>query len=275
MKIHVYGANDRAHKERLMPALRGLERHGLTYEIIVNGRVRECDLAIAWGARREAQLKSGRRAMIVERGYIGDRFIWTSMGFDGLNGHADFCNARVKDDRWAQHFEAYLKPQRKRCDGEHVLLIGQVYNDAALKGTNIGHWYRNVIDGIHGIGEKIVFRHHPARRSHHKSVVEEADDITPDKEPLSESMAKAKWVVTFNSNVGVDATLAGVPVVACDNGSMVWGLVPSDPLVMPRLDAGTEARRERWAHSMAYTQWSPLEMADGLAWEHLRQGMVQ
>ena len=49
--------------------------------------VLECDLAIFWGHRRNdvisRQRAAGAHYLVLERGYVGDRFLWTSARFDG------------------------------------------------------------------------------------------------------------------------------------------------------------------------------------------------
>ena len=46
------------------------------------------------------QSKSNGRCLIMERGYIGDRKKYWSIGFDGLNGRADFKNEDMPKDRF-------------------------------------------------------------------------------------------------------------------------------------------------------------------------------
>ena len=85
---------------------------------------------------------------------------------------------------------------------------------------------------------------------------------------LSEALGLAKMVVTYNSNSGVDAVLAGVPTVTYDEGAMAWDVTSHNVgyLVTPE--------RNEWCYRMAYTQWSPEEISNGEAWEHLK-GVIQ
>jgi hypothetical protein len=41
---------------------------------------------------------------------------------------------------------------------------------------------------------------------------------------LADALSGAAVVVTYNSNTGVDALLAGKSVTAADKGSMIWGV---------------------------------------------------
>lgn len=85
--------------------------------------------------------------------------------------------------------------------------------------------------------------------------------------PLADDLARAWAVVTYTSNVAVDALLAGVPVfVTGDCAARSMGR--SDPvnIEFPRRPDD----RERWAGVLADNQWTMDEIAAGSAWEKLR-----
>jgi hypothetical protein len=86
---------------------------------------------------------------------------------------------------------------------------------------------------------------------------------------LAEALAGAAFAVTWNSNSGVDAAMAGVPVVAMDEGSMAWPVAAHDLGAVPRLP-----ERRPWAAQLAWCQWRPEEIADGTAWEALSGAVV-
>src|SRR5690606_28831613 len=71
---------------------KGLEKHGWT--VTYGSATRACDLLVLWGVRRRdwiaRQKAAGGEVCILERGYLGDRFFWTSVSFGGeLNGRAE------------------------------------------------------------------------------------------------------------------------------------------------------------------------------------------
>jgi len=82
--------------------------------------------------------------------------------------------------------------------------------------------------------------------------------------PIEKDLEAARYAVTFNSNSGVDAALAGVPVVAMDEGSMAWQVAGH------RIGEIVFPDREKWAHDLAFAQWDVEEITSGEAWEHLR-----
>jgi hypothetical protein len=225
-----------AHAEALRA---GLARHGVK---------RDPRFVAVWGWRTgQAYRKAGREVLVLERGYLGDRFAWTSIGWNGLNGRAEFPG--YPDDGGAR-FRALGIPLRPlRPAGDYALIVGQVPGDAALQGRDLGPWY--AAQAARAWGVPCRFRPHPlAARRGPVHTVANAPRLDGD---LAESLARAAIVVTFNSNVGVDAMLAGKPVTCDDPGSMIHGVAPAD--------------REAWAHRLAWRQWSLDEIRSGAALE--------
>lgn len=245
--------------------LAGLKHHGINARIVNSSYPVPCDLAIFWGHHRRQiirhQRDRGCRYLVMERAYIADRFRWISLGFDGLNGYAKFPVINDGGVRWNKHFGGLLKPWK--YGGDYALLIGQVPGDAAIANVNIDEWYDQIAKGLRLQGKRVIFRPHPVAIE--RRMVRAPHEVEFDMGTLQESLADASMVVTYSSNAGVDAVLAGVPTVACDRGSMAWDVAAhdlSERLVRPS--------REAWAHAMAYKQWLPEEIANGTAWEHLK-----
>src|SRR5690606_29117279 len=212
--------------KQLVAFEKGLRRHGLAPEVLMPGRAAPCDLAVTWGVKRRLEMRSGRRCLVLERGYLGDRVnVWTSAGYDGLNGFADFLNAGKDGERFEKHYGPdFLKPWKAK--GNLVLIMGQVRGDASLRGENIEVWYRQVAERLLRAGHRVGFRPHPLYRSRIQNP--KVEHLTG---TLEEALRRAKWVVTYNSNSGVDAVVAGVPTVTYDRGSMAWPVTGHDPCV--------------------------------------------
>ena len=265
LDIVVYWAGQSWAKPKLDAFVAGLRRHGINPEERRAEDWRKSDLAVVWGHRdkelHELQRAAGNHYLVLERGYIGDlenRRRWTSIGYDGLNGHANFCNADVGSARWERHFAGFMQPWKS--GGDYALLMGQVRGDASLGQTDIELWYADMARLLNAQGWTVMFRPHPNGRA-----------IAPDGAyalvgSLEGALASAAFAVTWNSTSGVDAVLAGVPTVAMDRGSMAWNVTTHDveeALVTPD--------RVPWAERLAFTQWNDDEIAGGHAWEHLRR----
>jgi len=86
------------------------------------------------------------------------------------------------------------------------------------------------------------------------------------KKLLSEDLENGWAAVTFNSNSGVEALVAGIPVFAFDEGSMVWSICNRS---LSDIESPSLPDRKQWLNDLCYTQWTLLEMKEGLTWRHL------
>lgn len=253
------------HKTALQAFRAGLERHGIRPVEFTP----DCDLAVFWSHNAkpiiEHQRRAGKDYLVMERGYIGDRMQWTSLGFNGLNGRAEFHAEDSPGDRWDRHFgPEWLKPWKE--GGDYVLLIGQVPGDASVKHSNHFGWLQWMANQIAFEYPGVPIRHRPHPINVRRRALQPIDGTEMSTRPLAEDLAGAICAVTFCSNTGVDALLAGTPVVAFDPGSMVWGMGPDNVQDPPR-----RPDRTQWAWDMAYKQWTWPEIESGTAWDHLRQ----
>lgn len=245
----------------------GLARHGIDATLARPMQYEPTDLAVVWGHRQHqimaGQREVGARYLVMERGYFGDRFKFYSLGYDGLNGRADFCNASMPGDRWHKH-GADLPVWK--TGGQFVLVMGQVLGDAALAHVNYRAWQEKAVVDAAKYGLPVYFRRHPHPRAR-------ADGthlrVPISKATLEEDLARAAVVITLNSNSGVDAALAGVPVVTGDIGAMA-----RDVSAHKVGDLARPCRRQ-WTHNLAYAQWLLDEIRSGEAWDHIGVGVVR
>ena len=236
---------------------RGLVRHGWqvsTADHLGNTRP---DLLVMWGTRRTADIARqkllGGEVCILERGYVADRFEWTSVSFGGgLNGRGVFRGPFDDRARWCQHFDGLLKPWKSSPDG-YPLLMEQVPGDMSLRGVNIDNFYT---DARH------AFKHVKTRK--HPNLKPSAGNaFTAAQQSLQADLADAAFVITWNSNSAVDAVLAGVPAIAMDQGSMAWDVTGHSLSVPPLPD------RTAWTAALAWKQWSRDELESGYCWDHV------
>lgn len=255
--------------ERAESFRRGLMRHGYNAKVYPTSTPVPCDLAVFWGMHhsrglRQQQEQRGLNWLIMERGYVGDRFHWTSLGYNGLNGRADFLNKGSPGDRWEKYFKQYMKPWKSYVNGDYILLTGQVSGDASLAAVNGRVDYDAIIGGIRAYWDgPIHFRPHPQRP------IPAPRDTILSTGTLTDAFSKAHVTVTYNSNTAVDSVLAGIPAIVMDRVGCMAGPVCGDDLYEIIL-GGQIPDRTQWAHDIAYTQWSPEEIENGDAWEHLK-----
>jgi len=253
--------------------------------------------------------------IIIEGGYLkkGSCF---SVGINGLNGRANFCNQNSPSDRWKK-FNMELKSWRK--DGEHILVVEQVITDSSVCHTDFTDWVYKTIKNIRQhTNRPIIYRIHPKNiaiarlplpAKEWKAVIYDKitdkilkhweclayiafhyDDIiiSQNENPeqiknlphyqaynnklngLEKDLENCWCVVTFNSNVGVDATLAGIPVITHDKGSMVYNITSHDISTINNPYIPNDELRQQWAYDTAYAEWSPDELKSGEAWQHIK-----
>lgn len=216
------------------------------------------DIGIVWGVRNKTAPRHCKHLLIMERAYLGDRFEWLSLGWDGLNGRADFCNQDVPDDRWRKYWRDQMQPV---AHGTGVLLIGQVDGDAALAGVSCARWAADVGNELYLLGVPWVYRAHP------ESLKRGQQQPWPsDPRPMEQALAECDAVITYNSNVGVLAAMAGKRVTCENEGSMVHEIAGHG-----WRDDKELGDRDEWGRKLAYCQWLPEEVERGEFWETLRR----
>lgn len=254
----------------------GLNRHGI--EVEIRGDAHRApgppagDFAVCWGWRKGAQLRArGYDVLVVERGYIGDRREWTSLAWNGLNGRGDFCledGVRRPDAARRALLKEMVKPWRPaaRRKSDIILLMGQVPQDQSLQGKDLEPWYRDMARQArlaHGL--PVLFRPHPVavqKRRHRFNGLAESGGT------LSQDLARAWGVVTFNSNSAVDAVLAGVPAMTVDPGAMAWAVTAHEMNML-----GQRPPRAAWAARVSWCQWQLGELCAGVWWDRMQAGL--
>ncbi len=270
-------STDKLHRDALLAFARGVEKRKLPFRIFdIQSGYQPCDILVTFGVDKR-KTSRGRavgeiisthqeavgvgRHLVVERGFIHrDRYFM--VGWGGLNGRADFCNANCHGDRFRQ---LAIRVAPWRTTGKNIVLCGQIPWDAAVQHTDHNAWCRNTAAGLAKLSNRpIIFRPHPLQP--------DAVDMTSIPVVISQNatlegdLEDAWAVVTFNSNAGVEATLAGVPAFAADIGAMGYAILNKD---FKHIESPAMPDRKQWLFNLAYAQWTLDEIADGKALVHL------
>lgn len=242
----------------------GLAAWGVAPVRIDAGAAVTTKVVACWGWRvGETYRAKGHEVLVAERGYIGDRFEWTSLGWNGLNGRADFGVVRGGLRRG---FGVPVQPWRPVPGGPlRVLMLGQVRGDMALRGAGVNYeaWLAETARRIRAAGHMLLWRPHPK---------DQDLTIAADRAPgtLEDAFAATDIAVTFNSNSATDAVMAGLPCLTGDMGAMAWAVTarPGEGPIAPD--------RTDWLRRMSWCQWSDEEIATGAALAHIfeRRGDV-
>lgn len=213
-----------------------------------------------WGWRLGQELRNkGHEVLVFERGYLGNRKYWTGVAWNGLNGYGDFCvPEKVTSDRFERNFK--LKPWK--ANGRYIVIMGQIVGDASLKGQDMTPIYENIAADLSlKYCLPVYYRPHPDALGTRANFKPDIETIGGD---LQDCLADAHLIVCYNSNSAVDAVVNGVPAVTLDLGAMAYSVTGHG-----EYDRITPDRRE-WASRLAYCQWSPEEISNGVFWEQLK-----
>jgi|SRR5690625_2540739 len=224
--------------------------------------VEKFDLVMVNGMRGGAKIAAayklaGTQVLVYDFGYlkrVNSRDEYTKghwqVGVGGLNKLPPF---ECPSDR----FDALgLEIVEKGGDPNgYVLICGQVPGDAALGQNSSEHrqWLREQMS----LHDDAVYRPHPRGGI-------AIPGIVGNNKPLDEALAGARLVVTYTSNVGHDALLAGVPVLA--HGPAAYAELSGEEL--PSVKA-----RRAYFNRVAYGQWTVDEMASGEAQKVWLEGL--
>ena len=257
------------HKEYGDLFIAGLAKHGIKAHVQRAFVPTECNIAVIWSRQKRAQavidhqIKNGNQVIVLERGYFGDRLNdQTSVSLIGFDGNDFFNNENSPGDRFDQHKDL-MKPWKP--GKKYVMVMGQHPNDRAVESIDERAWVYDQLVALKDAGHKVMYRPHPSDKGRQRVPA----NVLVDHGALADSLKDAKCVVTFNSTSGVDALLAGIPVVAMDEKSKVYSVAGHDLDYIPKKGAIDEPDRVKCMSDLAYCQWSKEELSNGKAFAHI------
>ena len=282
MKVRVYTPEQPAdHGDALRAFASGCDSETRVFMHDVTDPYEECDIAVVFGVGKDRVPVSYDRAriinehrkrkksvIIIEKGFV-DRDRYFAVGLNGLNGQADFRNRGMPPDRAAKSGFA-LQPLRET--GRHILVIGQIPWDANVQDSDHSAWCRGAVDYMLGNTDDriVIFRPHPLAPADLDYGIRTKGRLRVSTGSLANDLRNCHAVITFSSNTGVDAMVAGIPVIASSEMSMVWNAARHN--FAEACDDGfcfSKTQRLKWWNDINYAQWNLDEIADGDAWRHL------
>jgi hypothetical protein len=230
------------------------------------------------------QKRVGDRHIVIDQGYVYKRSVYWSVGWDALNGRANFCNKNMDDKRineWGIKFEPW-KIDKKGF----VLFCLQLPWDAAVNNVYYPTYVKDTVDKLLlSTKRKIIIREHPMIfksdlqifkndlqlliAHEYKKVIKDImrhDRVyMTENENIKDDFDQAWCVVAYNSNSTVEAAMHGIPSFVADSGSMTWNISSHN------LDIENPIRPERhqWLCDLSYSQWHGDEVARGLPFKQL------
>lgn len=159
-----------------------------------------------------------------------------------LNDYQQCLVRAVPDDRW-KALGLELAPWRK--DGRHILVVppGQVLSNL----FDLGDWEAKITARL-------------ARCTDRPVVVSRKGD----PRPLAKRLQDCHCVVTYSSNVAVEAVLAGVPAIVSTR-SAAWPVSGTVEQLEQTIERPPMPERQQWAAGLAYGQFTLDEIRSGYA----------
>ena len=214
------------------------------------------------------QVNAGKVSYSISDGFV--RRGWKPGAYfaatrNGLHAYGDRIQ-NLPGDRWAKlgvKLLAWRKP-----DDKQFILVGHQHTPA-YNGADRQAYFMKTIELLKEYcpDREIVVRIHP--RDRQRAFVPKGTVIS--NRPLIEDLMGSWAVVTYDSNIAVDAVLFGVPV-------FTQGKTMADPIAchdLARIVDPPTPDRQQWAHDLAWSQWNVVEQRAGLPWIHLINGWIE
>lgn len=213
--------------------------------------------------------KTGRNVIVLEVGGIQRGTTW-KVGLNGINRDAYFGTSGMDGIR-SRDLGLELKPWKEK--GEHVLICGQ--HDKSLQWKDMprmSDWVMATIETIQKYSDRpIVFRPHPRckldhiERQYRNVYRQDPLQITGTYDDYNLSFSNAHAVVSWSSNPGPQAVIAGVPVFV-GPGSLAYPVGNTD---LSKIEHPDTPDRTQWLNDYAWTEYTIDEISAGLPLKRL------
>ena len=223
-------------------------------------------IVFAWGWGWAKEIRQVHRSTVIcclDHGLFVPRKQYVVTGWQGLNGFGehpvvDDGGERLRRKGW----DSVVKPWRK--PGINSLLLGQVYNDAAIIEAieDYSAWLQLQARALEQEGFPVVFRPHPVQARGDVTRYPRVGALSANPN-LYTDIEQARCAVAMNSNSLLDGFLHGLGDIRLYNrGSMLY------PISSPtgRLEGQRSPdvhKRDQLVNRLAYCQWEPEEIESG------------
>ena len=184
---------------------------------------------------------------------------------DGMHCDNLLYRAAPSPDRLRQY--GLLAREMYDPDGP-IVLVGQGPKGNLNSGYERCVWERKALAVARERWPNKRVWYRPKVKAGNFTPLPEADSVKPDG-PIIDVLGGASLVMCQHSNVGVDAIVAGVPVLAEAGAACAlhgYGL-DQEPQVVPIEE------RQRFLDHLAAWQWTPTEASQGLVWSFLMEAL--
>jgi len=277
-KIAFFGGQE--DKLRIKAIFAGFQRKGYT---IINVRrpnaltlhtIADCDFAVCslFKQRNESiadyiKKQFNLNTVVVDLGYLKrskNQFDPAGYCQLSINGVANIWQHPCQSDRFEQlslPLSPFVEPKSNT-----ILICGQVPNDAQHKMSyvKLDRWLKDMTEflkTLYGNLCSFVYRPHPMYPKHSFTGEIQNPSLVSSIQALDNVYA----ILTYNSTMGVEAILKGIPVV-CDGSAHYASMANTQESLKKdsQIFFPTDAERLDYFSRVAYSQWTPKELAEGV-----------
>lgn len=247
---------------------KGCKRHGIQCDVLQVGQRADADVIWLYGmgpAMPAFEMHSGAVRLVGDKGYFAEyaskKYFRVSVNAQQPDRHLQLVDHPA--DRWNK-LGINASPATAR--GDYILLCGIGPKQCARHGLQYGQWERETYRKLRALTDRPIFAREKPKNPAIGGIPRLADARA------SSAIRNAWAVVCMTGNIGVDAILEGVPVIAEGGpGSIYYKYDLQEIETIQPLSA--EARIKALS-DIAYWQWTLCEITNGDLWANLRaEGM--
>jgi hypothetical protein len=211
----------------------------------------------------------GKNVLVLEVGGIQRNVTW-KVALNGINRAADFGMGDMDPNR-PHRLKLKLKPWR--TDGEHILICAQHNKSEQWRDMpTLERWLHNTIMEIRKHSKRpIVIRPHPrcpikdTFKMFGNVTVQNPVQIDGTYDDFNLDFSNCWAVVSWSSNPGPQAVIAGVPVFVGPD-SLAHDVANTD---LANIETPHMPHRENWLVNYAHTEWTVDEIRTGIPFKRL------
>ena len=283
MKVEIWPAHGPLNsKEVFQKFIKSLRASG--EQVFENQQIDDGDVAVIWSVLWQGRMrkykdiweryrKINKPVIVIEVGGIKRNETW-KIGINGINREADFANQDADAKRWKK-FATELKPWRQT--GNNIIVCGQHTNSHQWRNNPpMSKWFEQQIEDIRKYTDRpIVIRPHPRNHvtldlrkfKNVRIVSPQRDNKTYDDTDLTERLKSAWALVSYSSNPAMTAAINGIPVYVSE-ASLSYDIANTS---FENINSPKMPDRQEWANKLAYTEWWPDEIEQGIPWKRIKK----
>ena len=254
--------------------------------------VEDSDMAVIIGVRADTRaiahsyLSSGKHVLFIDKGYVRSRdssensvfgLKHVKVSVDALHPTKYLMRERHSADRWEmiQHLNGLPDWPGWEGGGEDILVLGmsQEFADFIELGDAFTCSKRIVLDAATKTTRTIVYRPKPSR---YRTDCVPGFRCSVGPKDFVKELNHSKVVVSYASGGGINAVLAGVPVIELGRGcaepvalGISLDVLQKEPWELPAKELVMQ-----WCNNLAYSLWSLTEIAQGKMWQYVREKVL-